>query len=84
MSLLSDTETPAPALTRAGGHWSGEETFQEQMLGLPLPENACSCPHGNGGGDGGEGGGNHISAGLSLNYCLLSPSNRQDGALPSR
>ena len=59
MSLLSDTETPAPALTRAGGHWSG-------------------------GGGGGVGGGNHISAGLSLNYCLLSPSNRQDGALPSQ
>lgn len=71
-----------PALTRAweGDIGVGEETFQEQIQ-PPLPENAqFPFPRQRGRGRGGK----HIPAGLSLNYCLLSPSNRQDDALPSQ
>ena len=55
MSLLSDTETPAPALTRAGGHWSGEETFQEQMLASPSLRMHVPVPMATGEGVGGGG-----------------------------
>ena len=59
MSLLSDTETPAPALIKVGGTLEWEGDFPRADASLPLPENGCSHPHGNGGR--GKGGGNHIS-----------------------